>query len=466
VPKKPRTLARNLVLIGGFVVVLALPVAITGGMAMTQEWMVPAASSTVAPSVFAPAGTPPPAIPAVADPAPQCLADALATVKTQSGVLTGQVRSVASDSVLWGRQADQPQQPASNEKLLTALALVDALGPGALQTTYQTTVVAASPSRIILVGGGDPYLASSSKTARIGQPATLADLAKSTAKALLDAGHNSVSLGFDSSAFTGPSWNPNWHADDNVDVTDVSALWVDEGRTPASGGTAPSVGTKTPAADAAAIFAAQLKKQGVTVTAVDTRSSTSPQGATVVASINSLPLGAIIGHALQVSDNSAMEVLLRHLAITAGKPATFKDGAAAVVSWLKGLGLDAPGLRIDDGCGLARSNEVPAATLAGAVAWAGASDGPARAVLTMLPVAAVSGSLSMRFQAPAAAGGRGWVHAKTGTLNFVSTLTGYTVTTDGQVLAFTFMIGNSPLATNDRTAWLDKLAATLTTARC
>ena len=453
-------------LIGAFAVVLASPVVIAGGMAITQQWMVPAASSTVAPSVFTPAATTPPATPAVADPLPQCLSDALGAVKSQSGVMTGQVRGMESNAVLWGKKADQPQQPASNEKVLTTLALVDALGSDAMQTTFQTTVVAASANRIILVGGGDPYLASSSKTAKLGQPATLADLAKSTAKALIAAGHTSVSLGFDASEFTGPSWNPNWHSDDNVDVTDVSALWADQGRTPSSSGTVPSVGTKTPAADATAIFAAQLKTQGITVTAVDTSSSTSPQGATVLASINSLPLRAIIGHALQVSDNSAAEVLLRHLAITKGKPATFQDGAAAVVSWLTGLGLDAPGLRIDDGSGLARSNEVPASTLAGAVAWAGASDGPAREVLTMLPVAAVSGSLTARFQAPAASGGRGWVHAKTGTLNFVSTLTGYTVTTGGQVLAFTFMIGNSPLSTADRTAWLDKLAATLTTAHC
>ena len=464
--RKPSTVGRNSALILAFFMVLALPAVAVGGMAITQRWIVPEASQTVAPSVFITPTPKPLPIPDAADPAPQCLADALGQVKAQSGTMTGQVRGVPSDAVLWDNNANKPQQPASNEKLLTALALVDALGAGALETTYTTSVVTPSNNRIILVGGGDPYLASSSKTAKLGQPATLADLAKSTAQALQASGQTSVSLGFDASAFTGPSWNPNWHADDNVDVTDVSALWADQGRTPASNGTVPHVGSKTPAADAAKLFAAQLKTQGIKVTSVDNTSSAAPAGAKVVASIQSLPLRAILSHALLVSDNSAMEVLLRHLAITDGKPATFKDGAAAVESWLVGLGLGAPGLNIDDGCGLARSNEVPAATLAGAVAWAGAQEGPVREVLTLLPVAGVSGSLSARFQVTASAGARGLVRAKTGTLNNVSTLTGYTVTDQGQVLAFTFMIGNSPQATSDRTGWLDKLAATLTTSRC
>jgi len=351
-------------------------------------------------------------------------------------------------------------------KVLTSLALADAMGPGALDATFTTAVVSSGSNRIVLVGGGDPYLASSSKTAKLGQPATLDDLAAKTAQALLAQGHAKVALDYDISAFSGPSWSSKWPALYDNEVTTVEALWADQGRIPASNGKQPSVPSKTPAADAVKLFAQQLKAHGVTVTSVATKPTTAPGGAAVVASIESLPLREIIRHTLMISDNTAAEVLLRHVAIAKGKPGSFADGTAAVVSWLNGIGLDLPGLRIEDGSGLSRTNEVPASVLAGAVAWAGATDGPAREVLTLMPVASVSGSLLNRFQSSAASGGRGWVHAKTGTLSYVATLTGYTVTDQGQVLAFTFMIDDSPQSLATRTGWLDQLAATLTTAHC
>ncbi|MCL2783046.1 MAG: D-alanyl-D-alanine carboxypeptidase/D-alanyl-D-alanine-endopeptidase [Propionibacteriaceae bacterium] len=439
-------------------------------LSSTQQWIVPAASNTVPQGLFvspSPIETPstPPPIP---DPSSECLSLALGSVPYSggSGTLTGEVLGMASNQMIWSRDGDVPQLPASSEKLLTTLALVDTLGPNALATTYTTQVVSTSNNHIILVGGGDPYLASTKDLATINQPATLADLATQTASTLTGQGITSVTLGFDDTAFTGPSWAPSWTGDDAGEVTRVSALWVDEGRTPAPGTTTLTPGSDTAALDATRLFATQLAANGVTVTAVDDTGAQAPADATTVASIQSLSLGAIIAHTLLISDNSSAEVLLRHLAIAAKQPASFDGGATAVMQWVESKRFEAPGFNVVDGSGLSRRNSVSASTFVRVVQWAGSSDGPAREVIARLPVASVSGTLLGRFSSPDAAAARGTVHAKTGSLTGVATLTGYTVTTSGQVLAFSFMVNSSNMSTTNIRAWIDQMAATLTGVNC
>jgi len=454
-------------------VVLAIGgVAAAGGIVSSQQRTVAAGPTTVPPEVFGtPAATPSTnqASPApAADPDGACLAAALDAVPpTGDGTMTGQVIGLASGKVLWDKAAGQPMIPASNEKVLTALALVDALGPGALSVTYQTSVVAGPGDQIVLVGGGDPFLASGAATVTLGQPATLDDLAAATAKALQDQGRSTVALGFDDTAFTGPDWNPTWDGSYSSSVTRVSALWVDGGMTPHPVTTAEGAArrSQTPAWDAAKLFAGQLQARGIAVSSVAQTGAKAPAGATPIASIASLPLGDIIEQTLLVSDNSAAEVLLRHVAIATGRPGSFADGAAAVQAWLEAHQLAAPGLQFVDGSGLSRGNALPASTLAKAIVWAVGSDGPAREVVARLPVAAATGTLVGRFQEPNAPGAWGYVHAKTGSLIGVATLTGYTVTTSGQWLAFSVLVNGGGSLYSMR-LWLDQVVATMTTARC
>ena len=441
-----------------------------GQVVARQNWQVEAGASTVAPDVFGTPSTPTPATEPspMPDPDAVCLTAALNAVPpVGDGAMTGQVIGLASGAVLWDRDAGRPMTPASNEKLLTTLALVDALGQDALATTYKTSVVAGAGDRVILVGGGDPYLASSSALAVFGQPATLDDLAAATAAALTAQGRATVTVGFDDTAFTGPDWHATWGPDDVTDVTRISSLMVDEGMTPGPGEAKGSIYRRsaTPARDAAATFAAELRAHGIGVTDVAQTGEAAPAGAPSLASIDSLPLSDIIDLTLLMSNNTAAEVLMRHLAIAEGHPGSFTDGAQAITDFVAKSNLAAPGLQIVDGSGLSVANAVPAATLAGVVAAAAKSDGPAREVIARLPVAAANGTLLDRFQKPEAATGRGWVHAKTGSLTGVASLTGYTVTTSGQWLAFALVINGSTRAGLARD-WLDRTAATLTTAQC
>jgi len=469
IPPWARHPVRRWVVLAAGVVTVAVAMAVgVGQIVARQNWLVPASPSTVVPAEFDAPPLPQP----VTDPSPMpdpdaaCLAGALnAAPQSGNGAMFGYVIGLESGAVLWDRGGSQPVMPASTLKVLTTLALVDALGPGALATTYRTSVVAGSGDQIVLVGGGDPYLASRASLAYLGQPATLDDLAAATADALKAEGRTQVSLGYDDGIFIGPDWHPTWDSTNTTDVTRISALWADEGMTPAQGAT-PSVYNRStaPAQDAAFIFANQLQAHGIGVTAIDPATATA--GTKPIASIDSLPLRDIIASVLLMSDNSAAEVLLRHLAIAKGRPGTFADGAQALTDWLAAHNLATPGTQIVDGSGLSRSNLVPTATLAAVIAAAAASDGPAREVIARLPVAAASGTLLDRFQEPDAGMARGRVHAKTGSLTGVASLAGYTVTTSGQWLAFAVVITDATQGYVTAREWLDRQVATMTTAKC
>ena len=452
---------------------VAIALVVAGAVAVgvvgsKQQWNVPAGATTVDPSLFeAPSSTQSESTLAP-DPSPECLSAALNAVPpTGGGTLTGQVIGLQTGNVLWDSGGSQPMIPASSEKLLTILSLVSTLGPDALATTYKTEVVAGAGNKIILVGGGDPYLASSASTATLRQPKTLEDLAAMTAQALQAAGRTSVSVGFDDTAFSGPDWHPSWDAKYAISVTRISALWVDAGMTPAPATTPEgrAIRSVTPAYDAAKLFASQLQAQGIQVTGVDTTGAAAPSGQQPLASIDSLPLRAIINDTVQASDNSAAEVLLRHLAIATGKPGTFVSGAQAVMQWLGQNSLSQPGVRVVDGSGLSRQDTTTAATLAGVIAWANQQGGAAQEVIAGLPVAAYSGTLGDRFNEPGASAGRGFVHAKTGSLDGVASLTGYAVTAKGQQVAFSVIVNGVSDYTSMRT-WLDQVAATMVISGC
>ncbi len=173
-----------------------------------------------------------------------------------------EVVDVATGEVVSASDATSPLIPASNTKTLTTVAVMNAF---AGDERFATTVVQPAPGQVVLVGGGDPMLRSEPADAgAYPQPPTTLQLAADTAAALTAAGQTSVTLGFDASLFEDSGWNETWPAAYRDQVTQLSALWVDEGRV---GG----VRSRTPALDAARIFAAQLTAAGITVTGAPPR---------------------------------------------------------------------------------------------------------------------------------------------------------------------------------------------------
>jgi D-alanyl-D-alanine carboxypeptidase/D-alanyl-D-alanine-endopeptidase (penicillin-binding protein 4) len=349
--------------------------------------------------------------------------------------------------------------PASTLKLLTSTAALESLGSMARFTT--SVHLRPGTHRIVLVGGGDPFLASTTTAAKGLYPvrATTAQLATATVEALKRQGIARVRLGYDASLFTGPAVSPAWPAtylSEDV-VPPISALWVDEGRDADGGFSA------DPARTAGTVFAAQLRNRGIRVVG---RPSVQRAGGTPeIAAVHSAPVGQIVERTLSVSDNNAAEVLARHVGRAERNDGSFVGATTAVQQVLDGLGIRTAGLTMHDGSGLSRKDRLEPRTLIDLLQVA-ASRPEMREVLTGLPVAGFSGSLADRYdEAPAA--GRGRVRAKTGTLTGVSGLAGMVTDLSGATIVFVAMADRVavPKTLEARRA-LDRITAALGACRC
>ncbi|MCW2867486.1 MAG: dacB, partial [Marmoricola sp.] len=352
--------------------------------------------------------------------------------------------------------------PASTAKLLTTTAALEVLGPMA---RFSTTVRWLPATRtLVLVGGGDPFLASSPGSPGASYPrrADLTTLAALVARHRSTLGPGRVHLAYDDSYFTGPAVNPAWEAGYVPDVVaPTSALWVDEARAASGSGF-----VEDPAPAAAKVFHDRLAAAGVRVLPRVVR-RVAPPDAVEVGSVRSAPLGEIVERTLAVSDNNAAEVLARHVGLAQRQQGTSAAGAAAVLAVVRRLGVTTAGDRLVDGSGLARVNRLDPASLAGVVRLAQEQQRPAlRQVFTGLPVAGFTGSLAERFdQGPAAARGR--VRAKTGTLTGVHALAGTAEDLTGARMDFVVVADRVPPTRElEAQTLVDRIAGALGACRC
>jgi D-alanyl-D-alanine carboxypeptidase/D-alanyl-D-alanine-endopeptidase (penicillin-binding protein 4) len=386
------------------------------------------------------------------------------------------VTDPVSGAVLWSSNASSPARPASTAKLASAVAALTVLGPAARFTTR--VVAGATGGSIVLVGGGDPTLAAGPPPASdFPQPATLAALAAATARSLRTQGRSQVRLSYDTSLFTGPllapGWTPSYISTGNV--TGITSLEIDQGRLTPAGAPEDAddpgnfrARSFTPAADAAAAFAAYLNADGITVTGPLADAAAAPDAATIAA-VKSPPLSDMVAWMLRESNNVIAEVLARQVALHNGAPATFSGAAAAVTHVLAGLGI-AGSIYLVDGSGLSPDDRVTPAALTSLVALA---SGPAhprlRSAITGMPVAGFSGTLAPdqsvfgHFKAPAL----GVVQAKTGNLDTVAAMAGLAYDQQGQVLDFAFMADEvSPASLSQAAAEIDAMVTALAGCGC
>lgn len=426
---------------------------------------------------------------------PAALAGRIAGAGKSGGKVSAAVLSAQSGKLLYQDGADSALIPASTNKLLTSTTALQLLGPehrfstrvvsttalpagssasgegpGCGCTTRPTASATANSSQhhassIVLVGGGDPYLAGAADSATESGQASLEGLASKTAKRLKKAGVSSVRLGYDASLFAGPAWNPDWPSGYADVVTRTSALWADEGRLYGAEGPRQS----DPAKSAATLFAKQLSKRGVKVTRVaesEVSAKVAKDQDAQVAAVDSLSLERIIERLLMTSDNDATEVLLRQASLGAGGDGSISSGVATVRKTLGKLGAWVDSTHTVDGSGLARTNRVSADQLVQVIELAvSGKHAKLSPLLTGLPVAGVEGSLHYRFNERGATAGQGLVRAKTGTLSGVHSLAGYSYTRDGELLVYAFVV-NNPKNDWASLAWLDRSAAAVATCGC
>jgi serine-type D-Ala-D-Ala carboxypeptidase/endopeptidase (penicillin-binding protein 4) len=396
-----------------------------------------------------------------------------------AAALGPQVSAVVADPatgrVLLSKDGARLLTPASTTKLVTSVAALAVLGPNA---TFTTRVVnGATPDRIILVGGGDPTLAVNQFPAQdYPKPATLASLAAATARALKSQGRTTVSVGYDTSLYTGPGLAPGWPQSyiATGNVTPIVSLELDQGRLTAAGTPEDADDpynlrprSADPAGVAAASFTALLAADGIHVTGSPVAQA-APAHALGIASVSSPPLSAIVDQMLEESNNVIAENLARQVALATGQPASFSGAVTAVTGELRRLGVRG-GLRLVDGSGLSPQDAIAPATLVKVVEIA-TTDTRVRALLAGLPVAGFSGTLSGGQSVFSGIGGaaRGSVRAKTGNLGTVTALAGLVTDRNGTTLVFAFMADQIPAAGMLQTAAnaIDAAAAALANCGC
>jgi D-alanyl-D-alanine carboxypeptidase/D-alanyl-D-alanine-endopeptidase (penicillin-binding protein 4) len=305
----------------------------------------------------------------------------------------------------------------------------------------------------------------------------------------------------DVSRYTGDALAPGWLPADVAGgyIAPVEPVMLDGGRADPHEDVSPRAAK--PATAAAAELARRLGADPDTVTL-----GSALPGAAVLGDVSSPPVQDLVATALRQSDNVLAETLAREVARATGVQPSFAGASQAVLTVLARHGFDVRGAVLVDGSGLSTSDAVPATLLTALLGAAAAPDQPAthaaraggagnqttaggagnrttaggagnqttdgvnqsrtaalRPLLVGLPVAGGSGTLADRYHGPSAPG-RGWVHAKTGTLTGVNSLAGTVLDTDGRILVFALLSnGPNPASVRPR---LDALAAELRSCGC
>ena len=397
------------------------------------------------------------------------------------GTFTGLVQDALTGQVLFDRGGSENRVPASNMKLLTAVAALRSLGPGHRFTTG--VVAGPAAGQVVLVGGGDVLLGPGESNGDLVMGhAGLATLAAQTVQALSAAGTaGEIKVLVDDSLFTGPALNPAWESGDVAagEVAPLYPLALNSARYDPAVTTGPR--PQDSAITVAEEFAARLRTAGaaagLTVAAAVERSPQSaPAGEpaenaggepAVLAGVQSATVAEQVDHMLQESDNYLAEALGRMAAVAAGQPGSNDGATAAVRAQLADAGIPVDAMKLVDVCGLAMGNQVSARQFTEVVrAITSGTDSRLRAALDGFPVAGLTGTLDTRYGDDSTARGAGLVRAKTGTLNSVLALSGYVVDADGRLLVFSF-IGNglTPGAAGNRAA-LDRAATALAACGC
>lgn len=326
--------------------------------------------------------------------------------RTQVGIY---VYDLTADTLVFTHNEQQCMRPASNEKLMTAITALNDLGVLYEYRTrlYTTSIPADSDSiftgHIYIRAGYDPLLDADDLRAfaqslkehrifRLQQPIVL-DLSMKDDKRL--------------------GWGWCWD-DDEVPTTPL--LYRNDDK-----------------------FTDNLRRifreEGIDWDGTVTEDTT-PNTATLLLT-RTHNIDQVLLPMMKKSNNSMAESLFYQLAAQKGKSrAGRKQAVAHYNTLIRHIGLDPTHYQIADGSGLSLYNYLSPELLGRMLRYAYKNDDIYRHLLPSLPIAGEDGTLRKRMRGSAAQGN---VRAKTGTVEGVSTLSGYLTTATGNLLCFSIM---------------------------
>lgn len=363
------------------------------------------------------------------------------------------VVDVESGRSIYSSRSTTPRIAASTTKLFTATAALSSLG---LETTFPTTIERKGRSRTVtLVSGGDPRMTNVKLNVLATQTVAAVKAKKPARVKIKGKMRRLVEVRLDDTIFAGSGKLATWR-NGGYGLGTIQ---------PVRGTARTTVRSKDSAASAARSFAKRLDKRLGAGWVVRYRGpKASPSTARTVAQVESETVHALVKRMLLVSDNQVAEVLSRHVARAEGYRATFAGGAKGTRKVMRRLGVDLGRSVLADGSGLSAANKIaPRAVVNLLRVTSQPERTDLRALLYedwSLPLAGRTGTLMHRFSGPASCA-RGAVVAKTGTLDWETALSGYTVGVDGRLKAFSVIANKlrTPKARSEARATADQIAA-------
>lgn len=415
--------------------------------------------------------------------------EALASSLPRAAALGIAVRDLATGAPVFEWQGHEALNPASNQKLLAAAAALELLGA---DYRWQTRVLRAGDA-LVVVGEGDPSLQVADLRALAEQVATQVDLSTIRRIIVDDTAFSARRLGPGYSAhgpgvsYMAPSgalslqWNtvevwvrgaasgrpvnvsvspPCGHVTVRSSATGATGkastttvhTRAEGGRTVVEVRGRLAAGKRIhqrrrigdPGRFTGSTFATLLRAHGAPALPVEL--GPAPPQAELVVTHHSAPLPEVLRTALSYSNNFASEQVLRTLGWRmTGEPGDWTNGRLALRRYWTAAGLPLRELVFENASGLSTRGRVTASGLADLIAFATRPGSDAAVLPQVLPRAGTEGTLRGRLRR---ASGR--VHAKTGTLDGASALTGVAQTKGGPRVGFSILVGGPVSASRSR----------------
>jgi D-alanyl-D-alanine carboxypeptidase/D-alanyl-D-alanine-endopeptidase (penicillin-binding protein 4) len=400
-------------------------------------------------------------------------------------------------------EADTPLIPASNLKLTTTSAALDALGP---DFKFRTMLVRVGED-LVIIGDGDPTFGDAEFLKHAGWNVTT--VFQGWASQLQKLKITSVrDVIVDDSVFEEPGVHPHWPGDqlDERYVAEVAGLNLNAncvdftispsaagqpanyllnppthylnisnscitssenavrlsrdpnsndvlltGHAPPRGTVLASLPVHDPSLFGATVLSETLKLAGIAVTGEVRRDRTVQARHDAgsikwdVLGINETPLATALARANKDSMNLYAESLCKRLGFAlAHESGSWANGTAAVAAFLRKTGSPPEQFNLDDGCGLSKLNTISPNALCKLLIYDFYSPNH-QVFMSSLAVAGVDGTLHDRFRGSDI---RGRLFGKSGFVEGVSSLSGYLHARDGRWYTFSIIMNGIPPLSN------------------
>jgi serine-type D-Ala-D-Ala carboxypeptidase/endopeptidase (penicillin-binding protein 4) len=374
----------------------------------------------------------------------------------------------ATGDTLYSRNAGKLFMPASNQKILTSAVALAQLGP---DYRYHTVIAKRGELKdsvlagdLIVIGRGDPTMSDRVHGSAANAMAALADSIRARGITRVTG-----ALRQGGNAFPDSIYGYGWEWDDigGESGAPIDELLFNEGMVQRAAkiegrDTVISVATRTPGYVYLSALYSALSQRGVRIDGLVNLSADSltlPYDTVYV--IESPPLREILKVFMKPSQNQIGEALLKTIGLEKTGIGSADAGAEVTTTQLRDWGVDSTEVVVYDGSGLSRHDLVTPRTIV-RVLSAMQKDTAFSVYYDAFPIAGVDGTIRSRMKGTPAENN---LRGKTGTIEFVRSLSGYVDTADGQRLVFSFLSNHFTTPVSEITRVQDAVGALLASYR-